>query len=115
MKVPYKVYKITLHILFFLLQSIKAQPDPQIQHIYPIPGTIEHPAKTQIIVRFNNLTPDQIKNFESFIEVTAEDGMAVDGKNLISSDNKTTRYFLATSAISFNSSTEYVRPVGFAG
>ncbi len=89
MKIPSTVNKITWYLLFFLIQSINAQPYTQIQHIYPIPGTIEHPAETHIIVRFTNLTPEQIKNFESFIEVTAEDGMAVNGKSVISSDNKT--------------------------
>ena len=71
-----------------LAQVVTAQPETAIQYLYPLPGSDDHPCETQIIIRFKNITPNQIINLESFIELSTSSS-AIDGKTIVSPDGKT--------------------------
>ena len=79
-----------LFIFISLLLSVQslAQEDLRygILYLFPGPGAkYVHPAST-IIVRFSNISPEDITNLESLIVVLGDESGAHSGETLVASD-----------------------------
>ncbi len=80
---------LTILILLSIIHTAGAKIYPEIQYLFPIPNTDHHQKKTQLIIRFNTITPFQLNNLKSFIKISGEKSGAVDGKTVVSSDKRT--------------------------
>jgi len=69
--------------------TVEAKNHPEIQYLFPIPNTDHHPNETQLIIRFNTTTPQELDNLSSFIKINGEKSGEVNGKTTISSDKRT--------------------------
>lgn len=66
--------------------------EPSIQYLFPVPGSSHVPAGTDILVRFQKISPSRIFNPDSFIEVAGEKSGAVSGEITVLKDEKTLRF-----------------------
>ena len=78
-----------LLILSSLVYTAGAKIHPEIQYLFPIPNTDYHSKETQLIIRFNTITPQQLDNLKSFIKIKGEKSGEVTGKTIVSSDKRT--------------------------
>jgi hypothetical protein len=84
------VSKITLY-LFFTFSGLFAS-DKTIQYLFPLPGSSHLPSKTEVLIRFQDVNPSQIGNFEGFIDLTGDKSGLISGETTILSDQKTIRF-----------------------
>lgn len=80
-------------VLFFLLSSIVSFGKLTLPHgyhyVFPAFGAKHvHPGST-IIVRFNNISPQELLNLDTVIELEGEKNRTYSGKTIIASDNQT--------------------------
>ena len=78
--------------LFIIYQRVFPQSSPNIEYLFPIPGTGGHPKETVIIIRYKKLSPAKIANLKTFIQVKGGKSGPVQGKTVISSDERTIIY-----------------------
>ncbi|MBN2000906.1 aryl-sulfate sulfotransferase [candidate division KSB1 bacterium] len=77
--------------LFFLTVSVVfAGPVPvKLEYIFPKHKDTWIVKESPVILRFNNIVPEEISNLDTFIRITGEKSGRVSGKTIISSDGKT--------------------------
>jgi hypothetical protein len=64
-----------------------------IEYLHPLPGSSHLPKETVIITRFKDISPDQISNRSSCMQVKGEKSGIMTGNNRLSSDNKTLIFY----------------------
>jgi hypothetical protein len=83
------IEKYSILLFFILATVIEAKIHPDIQYLYPIPGTDQHPQETNLIIRFQTIQPAQLTNLNSFIQMRGEKSGDISGNTIISSDQRT--------------------------
>ncbi|MGB5848756.1 MAG: hypothetical protein WBH40_09730, partial [Ignavibacteriaceae bacterium] len=81
--------KLILLMLCIIFNSALLQTDISIQYLFPIPGSKLLPKETLLIVRYSEVTPEQIVNLNSFINVRGEMSGVVKGTTIVSTDKRT--------------------------
>jgi hypothetical protein len=79
---------LIFYALFLPRTAMVVWPAP-IQYLFPLPGSDSLPVKTPVICRFETLTPEQVGNPGSFIQVTGEQSGRMRGEIVLSTDRKT--------------------------
>ena len=88
-----KKTKLSVKIVLLLCSLTRLfASHPDIQYVFPVPGSSHVPAGTEILVRFKNIQPSQIANLESFIRATGEKSGFVSGDISVMTDQKTVRF-----------------------
>lgn len=80
-------------IFFFTFYSVLAMagqsPSGKIQYLYPKNKTNWVVKESPIIIRFEAIRPNQIANYEAFIQVAGAQSGTIYGKTIVSDDDKT--------------------------
>ena len=85
----FKVFQIFCITFLLGYQSGITDDQPSIQYLFPMPGSTHHPKETVIIVRFRNLAPDGIANFDDCIALKGGVSDSYPGATVISTDART--------------------------
>ena len=86
-----KFRHILLAVLSIRIASCAQSPD--IQYLYPKDRATWIVKESPIIIRIKDIWPEQIQNFDSFIQVSGERSGAVPGKTVISTDERTIIFY----------------------
>jgi len=76
-------------MLCIIFNSALSQTDISIQYLFPIPGSKLLPKETLLIIRYSEITPEQIVNLNAFINVSGEMSGVVKGTTIVSTDART--------------------------
>jgi hypothetical protein len=80
-------------IVYIIFQTMYSQSDINIQYLFPKPGSTLLPKETSLIIRFSEVTPEQIINLNSFIKILGERSGSVNGKTIVSTDQRTIIFY----------------------
>ncbi|NQT26978.1 PKD domain-containing protein [candidate division KSB1 bacterium] len=84
-----KKYFYLLFVFISIIISFSSVFGSEIQYLFPTPDTDYHQPETVIILRFWDVNPGDIINFDSFISVTGETSGIVMGKTIACADGQT--------------------------
>ena len=104
---------VLIPIVFFFCQTvlISGYQDQGYQYLYPKPDSKTVSPRTTLIIRLNAVSPNQVRNLESFISVTGDKSGIHPGETKIASDQKTIIYTPDSAFIPQETVTVLLQPV----
>ncbi|NQT27385.1 hypothetical protein HQ585_18675, partial [candidate division KSB1 bacterium] len=83
---------ITILLILCAFFGTLTASEHAIQYLFPKPGSSLLPAGTEVLIRFQEVNPNQIANLHNFIEVVGEKSGSVSGEITILKDQKTIHF-----------------------
>ena len=84
--------KTTLLLLLTVWHLAYSGSNQEIQFLFPIPKSTMLAKETVIIIRFNQVMPDEISNLKSFISIRGSKSGDMEGNTIICTDQKTINF-----------------------
>jgi len=84
--------KTSLLFLFFICQLAYSASNQKIQYLFPIPHSTMLAKETVIIIRFDQVMPDEMTNLNSFLDIHGSQSGDIAGNTVICIDGKTINF-----------------------
>jgi len=88
-----KINYLILLLSLTFMEMTYSSSSHSIQYLYPKNNASWIVKESPIIIRFQKIKPDQITNLESFIQIRGEQSGHVQGRTVVSTDQKTIIYY----------------------